>query len=510
MAVYSELDRDALHVRLADEAYALGRPDRGRELPEHRARSSRSSSSRGADGVHPGYGFFSENTDFARAITERGVAFIGPPPEAIEVMGDKVSSRIAAQAAGVQGVPGTTEFLTSRRRGRGLRRGVRLAGRHQGRLRRRRARHARRRQRRRGRTRPSSRPSPRRSRASAATSATSSATSPGRATSRCRSSATPTATCVWVGERDCSAQRRHQKLIEESPAPGVPRRDPPGHGRGRRQGRQGVRLLQRRHRRVPLPGRRVLLPRDEHPPPGRAPRHRAGVGHRPRRASRSGSPSGEPLSFTQDEIDLPRPRHRGPHQRRGPGRRQVPPLPRHASPSSSPPQGFGVRWDGGYEAGDEVSQYYDNLVGKLIVWGNDRDTAIARMIRALEEMRDRGHRHHDPGRPRHPRATPTSPPAEHSTKWVEDTLDLTGVARRRRRARGRRRRGRAEGPARRRRRGQRQALRREDVGARRRRWPSSPAAARRRRPPARAGPRPAAARPRPAAARSPCRCRARS
>ena len=55
--------------------------------------------------MHPGYGFFSENTDFARAITERGVTFIGPPPEAIEVMGDKVSSRIAAQEAGVPACP---------------------------------------------------------------------------------------------------------------------------------------------------------------------------------------------------------------------------------------------------------------------------------------------------------------------------------------------------------------------------------------------------------------------
>ena len=63
--------------------------------------------------MHPGYGFFSENTDFARAITERGVTFIGPPPEAIEVMGDKISSRLAAEKAGVAGVPGRSEPLTS-------------------------------------------------------------------------------------------------------------------------------------------------------------------------------------------------------------------------------------------------------------------------------------------------------------------------------------------------------------------------------------------------------------
>ena len=111
VAVYSELDRNALHVRLADEAHALG----GQTAAESYLNTERMVEiirESGADGVHPGYGFFSENADFARTITEMGVTFIGPPPAAIEVMGDKISAREAAEKVDVHGVPGTTDLIT--------------------------------------------------------------------------------------------------------------------------------------------------------------------------------------------------------------------------------------------------------------------------------------------------------------------------------------------------------------------------------------------------------------
>jgi acetyl-CoA/propionyl-CoA carboxylase, biotin carboxylase, biotin carboxyl carrier protein len=422
VAIYSDLDRDALHVRLADEAYALG----GQTAAESYINADKVLDviqRSGAQAVHPGYGFFSENSDFAERITAMGVAFIGPPPAAIDVMGDKISARLAAEKVGVSGVPGTTDLITDpsqvaafgeefgypiaiKAAYGGGGRGMKVVHR------------------------------PDEVAAALESAQRESLAYFGR--DECymeryltkprhvevQVMADTHGNTVYLGTRDCSAQRRHQKLIEEAPAPGIPEEILTAMGEAAVAVAEGCDYVNA--------GTVEFLYQDgeffylemntrlqvEHPVTELV--TDVDLVELQLRVA-----SGEPLPFGQDDIRINGHAIECRINAEDPAEGQFLPSPGPIH-KLHVPSGFGVRWDGGYESGDEISQFYDNLTGKLCVWGRDRDVAIARMIRALEEMEITGVATTIPADLailRHPDFSAI----EHSTKWVEEVLDLTGV-----------------------------------------------------------------------------------
>ena len=219
VAVYSEADAGARHTRLADEAWPIG-PAPARQSYLVAEKILEVARRTGAEAIHPGYGFLSENAEFAAACAEAGIVFIGPPAAAIRAMGSKAEAKALMERSGVPLVPGYHGEAQDLRRAEGRRRADRLPGADQGLGRRRRQGHARRRPA--GEIEAASRaPSARRWPPSATTACWSRSTSTRPRHIEIQVFADTHGNAVSLFERDCSIQRRHQKVLEEAPAPGM-------------------------------------------------------------------------------------------------------------------------------------------------------------------------------------------------------------------------------------------------------------------------------------------------
>jgi acetyl-CoA/propionyl-CoA carboxylase biotin carboxyl carrier protein len=380
VAVYADSDRDALHARLADEAYALGgdiatetylRIDKLLDVAERS----------GADAVHPGYGFLAENADFAQAVLDAGLIWIGPPPAAIRDLGDKVTARHIAQRVGAPLVPGSAEPVADAAEivafaerhglpvaikaafgggGRGLkvartieeipalfesatREAVAAFGRGECFVERYldRPRHV-----------------------------------------EAQVLADRHGNVIVVGTRDCSLQRRHQKLVEEAPAPFLTDgqraqihesakaicREAGYHGAGTVEylvGQDGTISFLEVNTRLQV----------EHP----VSEETAGI-DLVRAQFRIAS--GDPLTIAEDPV----PRGHSIEFRingEDPGRNFLPAP--GAVTSLRWPDGPGVRVDAGVEAGSVIGGNFDSLLAKIIVTGADRTEALERARRALDE-----------------------------------------------------------------------------------------------------------------------------
>jgi len=383
VAVYSDADRNALHVRMADEAYHIG-PSLAAKSYLHIPTLIDVAKRSGAQAVHPGYGFLSENAAFVEACKDAGLIFVGPPVEAQAAMGEKTAARRVAQQVGMPIVPGamtdleddTQAYEIAERLGYpimlkaaagGGGKGIRFVRRTQDLL------------------------------SSLRTARSEAKSAFGDSSVYIEKAITPArhievqfiadthGNVVHLGERECSIQRRHQKLVEESPSPIV------NEELRARMTSATVNLI-RSIRYVNAGTAEFLVGPDlnfyflevnariqvEHPVTELV----TGVDLVQEQFRVA---AGLPLSFTQEQIVLRgsaiecRISAEDPENRFLPATGTVQAL--------QEPSGPGVRVDSGLYPGLQVPLFYDPLLSKLIVWGRDRPQAIARMHRALSEYR---------------------------------------------------------------------------------------------------------------------------
>jgi len=384
VAVYSEADRSALHVRLADEAYAIG-PAPARESYLRGDRIIDVARKSGAGAIHPGYGFLAEREDFARAVEDAGLSFIGPRPSAIAAMGDKAVARATVAAAGIPVVPGTEGEgnlsdddiiriaptigfpllikATAGGGGKGMRE-VMSADELPGLL-------------------------------QAARREAEAAFGDGnvyleKLVTNARHiefqiMADSHGNVIHLGERECSLQRRHQKLLEEAPSPFLDAEMRRQMGDLACTAARAVDYLNAGTIEflVDPDGAFYFLEMNtrlqvEHPVTELI----TGVDivKEQLRIAR-----GRRLRYTQDDIHINGWAIECRINAEDPYNNFMPSTGRLAL--IIPPSGPGVRVDTGVYPGFEISPYYDSMISKLLVWGETRGEAVLRMRRALEEYK---------------------------------------------------------------------------------------------------------------------------
>jgi acetyl-CoA/propionyl-CoA/long-chain acyl-CoA carboxylase, biotin carboxylase, biotin carboxyl carrier protein len=382
VAVYSDVDRNSAHVIYADEAHLIGAgPPAESYLNQERVLDAARRA--GANAVHPGYGFLAENADFARACGEQGFVWIGPPPEAIEAMGSKIEARERMQAAGVPIIPGVTRPVESaeevRRLGDELGWPIAIKASAGGG----------------GKGLKVVRDPAEVERAFESARREGEAYFSDRAVYVERYLEDPRhvevqvladahGNVIHLGERDCTIQRRHQKLVEETPSPAVDR------------------ALRERIGAIAVDAARAVGYRSAGTIEGLLSREgeyfflemntRIQVEHTVTEMATGLDlvreqvliAAGQPLSARQEDVQL--------HGHSLECRINAEDVSSGFLPAPGTitryqePGGPGVRVDSGVVAGSEISPLYDPMIAKLVVHGVDREQARRRMLRALDEF----------------------------------------------------------------------------------------------------------------------------